>query len=265
MQTCSGKNMSEINYDIINQYLDGELFGEALLSFEEQLKTNAVLAEEVALYKSINEEMRLQAQYGKEEQVLRDNLGTLNDQYFKKKATGKLRSINRWWYAAVATAAAAILVFVLWPASSSSFDNEKLYAYYTKEVDPLPGGERGNGDDSLLIKAAALYNQKDYTKALPLLRDIGTRKPGETQMKLALGFAWVQTGQYDSGTIVFDEISNGATIFKNDAIWFKALAMLKQNKLDECYRLLEGLPTDAGKYKEARELMKKIDSQREKK
>jgi hypothetical protein len=256
--------MSEINYDIINQYLDGELSGEALLAFEEELKNNAVLAEEVALYKSINEEMRLQAQHGNKEQALRDNLGTLTDQYFKKNTGGKVRSINRWWYAAVATAAAAILIFVLWPASQPSFDNEKLYAYYTKETDPLPGGERGNGDDSLLIIAAALYNQKEYVRALPLLRDIVSKKPEDTQLKLALGFSLMKTGQYDSAIIILNQVANGATIFNNEATWLKALTLLKQNKLDECYRLLESLPADAGKYKEAKDLMKKIDSQRKK-
>ena len=261
MLTCSGKNMSEINYEIINQYLEGELSGEALLAFEKEMKANPVLAEEVTLYKKINEEMHLQAQQDKEEQALTGNLKKLNEQYFKKPA-GKVRSINRWWYAGVAAAAAAVLFFVIRPFSGSSFNNEKLYTYYIKNVETLPGGERGNPDDSLLVKAADLYNQKDYAKALPLLRDILTRKPDETQVKLASGFSYLQTGHFDSASGVFDEIASGTTVFKNEAVWYKALAALKQNKLDECYRLLESLPAEASRYKEAKELMKKIDSGR---
>jgi predicted Zn-dependent protease len=259
--TCSGKKMSEINYEIINQYLEGELSGEALLAFEQEMLTNPSLAKEVALYKNINDEMSAHLQQEKEEQALIGNLKKLSEQYFKKPA-GKVRSINRWWYAGVAAAAAAVLLFVIRPFSGSSFNNEKLYTYYIKDVESLPGGERGNPDDSLLVRAADLYNQKDYTKALPLLRDILARKPDETQVKLASGVCYLQTGQFDSATRVFNEIVSGTTVFKNEAVWYKALSALKQNKLDECYRILESLPAEASRYKEAKELMKKIKSRR---
>jgi hypothetical protein len=62
--------------------------------------------------------------------------------------------------------------------------------------------------------------------------------------------------------MIFDEIAGGLTVFKNEAVWYKALSLLKQNKLEECYQVLDGLPAEASRYKEAKELMKKINSNR---
>jgi hypothetical protein len=253
--------MSDINYEMIDQYLEGELSGEALLAFEQEMKTNPALAKEVDLYRKINEEMSMQVQQEKEEQALSGNLKKLNEQYFKK-SSGKIRSFNRWWYAGITAAAAVVLIFIINPFAGSSFNNEKLYADYMNEVEALPGGQRGEPDDSLLIKVAELYNKKDYVHALPLLTNILSKKPNEIQLKLALGVSYLQTGQIDTAIFVFDEIASGVSIFKNEAIWYKALLALKQNRLDDSYQLLESLSADAGRNKDVKRLMKKIDTQR---
>lgn len=256
--------MSDINYEMIDQYLEGELSGDALLAFEQEIKTNPALAKEVELYRKINEEMSGHFEKDKEEQALTDNLKKLNEQHFKKQP-GKLRSINKWWYAGIAAAAAVVLLFVIRPFAGSSFNNEELYADNMNGVEALPGGQRGGPDDKLLIKASELYNQKDYVQALPLLKEILSNKPEETLLKLAAGICYLQTDKIDTALIIFNEIVNGTSVFKNEAIWYKALAALKQNRLDDCFQLLESLPADAGRNKEAKFLMKKIDRQRKKK
>jgi tetratricopeptide (TPR) repeat protein len=251
--------MSEINYEIISQYVDGQLTGEALLAFEKEMQANAELANEVALYKTINEELAQQVNNEKEEQALTNNLKGLSEKHFKKEQA-KVKGINRWWYAAAA--AAAIIIIVVRPFSPEPFNNEKLFAYYMKDAERLPAVQRGNNDDTLLLKAANFYNNKDYPNALPLLQNILTRKPDETELHLAAGICYLQTGQYDSASKVFDQIAGGSTVFNTQATWYKALVFLKQNKIDECYHLLATLSKDADKYEAAQQLMKKIDSQR---
>lgn len=253
--------MSEINYEIISQYVDGELSGEALFAFEKEMQANAELVKEVALYKTINEELSQQVKNEKEEQALTNNLKGLSENHFKKDQA-KVKSINRWWYAAAAAAAAAILITVIRPFPSEPFNSEKLFAYYIKDIEELPAGQRGNNDDTVLIKAVNFYNNKDYPNALPLLQNILTGKPDETELQLAAGICYLQKGQYDSASNVFDRIAGGSTVFNIQATWYKALVFLKQNKIDECYHLLAALPNDADRYKSAQQLMKKIDSQR---
>ncbi len=182
--------MSEINYEIISQYLEGKLSGEVLIAFEKEMNSNPELAEEVALYRTIHQELTLHVQHEKEEHLLANNLKELNGQYFRKEK-GKVKGINRWWYAAAAIAAAVVLIIIVRPFSSQPVNNEKLFAYYSKDVEDLPAAERGNDDDTILIKAANFYNKKEYKNALPFLQAALTRKPDDTQVLLAIGFCYL--------------------------------------------------------------------------
>lgn len=256
--------MNQINYEMISRYLEGELSGEELLAFEAAMKNDPALAEEVHLYQSINEEMQAHTQDLKEEQALKHKLHQLNKEHFRTEVP-KVRKMNRWWLAAVAAVAAAIVLFILRPFSGTSFNNEKVFAAYMKEVEPLPGVVRGNEKDALLEKATDLYNRKQYKEALPLLREMSTVKPGDTQVKLAAGICLLQTGQYDAANAVFNEIAGGDTIYKEEAIWYKALTALITNKTDECYTLLQSLSAGSSNAEKAKELMKKIESQRKNK
>jgi tetratricopeptide (TPR) repeat protein len=256
--------MNQINYEMIGRYLEGELSGEELLAFETAMKNDPALAEEVRLYQSINEEMQAHTQDLKEEQALRQTLDKLNTEHFGKEET-RVKKMNRWWFAAAAAVAAAIVLFILRPFSGTSFNNEKAFAAYMKEVEPLPGVVRGDENDSLLEKGTDLYNRKHYKEALPLLREIGTDKPGDTQVKLATGICLLQTGQYDAADTIFNEIAGGNTIYKEEAIWYKALTALITNKTEECYSILQGISAGASKAEKAKELMGKIESGRKNK
>lgn len=250
--------MSELNQEIIEQYLDGELTGEALLAFEQEMQANPQLSKEVSLHRTIRDEMRQSILHRQEEQEVSRALQELGQQYFKKEP-GKVISTRRWWY--IAAAAAVVLLFLLIrPLFTRSFDNEKLFALYIQDVQGLPEAQRGSDNDSLLITAARLYNHKEYANALPLLQAITARQSAGTEFRLAAGVCYLQTGSYDTAAKIFDTIAAGATVFKNRALWYKSLVLLKQNRLEECYAVLATLPADADNYKEAQKLMKKIGS-----
>ena len=252
--------MSELNYEMISQYLGGELSGEALITFEKEIASNPALAKEISLYKTIDEEMPFRLKHQEEKKNLSATLRRFNEAYFNKPVA-KVKNITRWWYAAGAVAAAAILIFIFKPFSSQTFNNEQLFANYIKDVEDLPGSQRGS-NDTVLLNAISLYNKKDYVNTLPLLQNILTNKPGETELVLATGICYLQTGKYDTAINVFNKIVDGASVFKNKATWYKALTYLKQDKREECYKILAMLPVDADNFKEAKELMNKIESQR---
>ena len=249
--------MSEINYEIISQYLDGELTGDALAAFEKQMQENADLAAEVNIYKTIEAEQTFNIKHRAEKENLTSSLHELNKTYFKKNEA-KVVTMNRWWYAAAAVAAAVILIFVIRPFGGEAFNNEKLFAYYSKNVEPLSAGQRGAKTDTLELKAVDLFNKKDYAGSLPLLKKVLAEKPNETDLLLANGISFLQVNQTDSALRIFNIIAEGNTVYKKQAIWYKALVLLKQNNLNECYIKLESLPPEADNYKEAKELMKKI-------
>jgi tetratricopeptide (TPR) repeat protein len=122
----------------------------------------------------------------------------------------------------------------------------------------LPEAQRGNNADSLLLKAAALYNKKDYSGALPLLQSSIAGRPDETAFVLATGLCFLKTNQYDSAIKIFDKINEGNSVYKNQGAWYKALTLLKENDIPGCQKLLESIPADSDKFNDAKELMKKI-------
>jgi len=249
--------MSEINYEIISQYLDGELTGEALAAFEKQMQENEKLAREVNIYRTIEADQSFVIKNKTEKEKLAASLAKLNGDFFKKNEA-KVIGINRWWYAAAAFAAAIVFILIVRPFEAETFDNEKLFAYYAKDVESLSAAERGSNNDTLLLQAVNLFNKKDYAQSLPLLKSVLAGKPNETDIIVATGICYLQTNQYDSAIKVFDEVANVNTVYKNLAIWYKALVLLKENKPEDCYRVLETLPPEADNIKEAKELMKKI-------
>lgn len=249
--------MSEVNYEIISQYLDGELTGEALAAFEKQMQEDAELAAEVNIYRTIESDQLFATKNKAEKEKLAASLEELNKDYFKK-TEAKVIGINRWWYAAAAVAAVVVFMLVLLPFGKETFDNEKLFAYYAKDIEPLSAGERGANDDSILLQAANFFNRKDYERSLPLLKNVLIRKPNETDIAIATGICYLQTNQPDSAIKIFDQVANGNTVYKSQAIWYKALTLLKENKPEDSYRVLESLPAEADNINEAKELMKKI-------
>jgi hypothetical protein len=250
--------MNAINYEIIQQYLHGELAGDALKAFEKELQTNTALANEVALFKTIDTDLAAQLKDKKEKQALTATLQNLNQVHFKKNSTRKIFVSKRWWYAATAAAAAIILIFIFKPGTAIHFNNEEVFAtYLNKDIDTLSFEQRGS-NDSALINAATLFNKKKYTEALPLLQSITLKDSSDMQLTLATGFCYMQTSQANEALHVFNRISQGNSVFKYKAQWYTALVYLKQNKLNECVIALQALPKDADEYENAADLIKKI-------
>jgi predicted Zn-dependent protease len=231
--------MNTINYEIIEQYLNGELQGEALQTFEQQLQTDAALATEVALYRNIQHELKQSLQYQEEETALAGTLTALGKQHFLPSPVKKSSIRRLWWVAAAA--AAVILFFIINPLSKDHLTNEQLFAQYAVPEN-LPAAQRGSATDTLSIKAAQLYNSKTYTEALPLLDSIVKQRPGQPQLQLAIGICQLYTGDYNNSIKNFDELSAGQHIYKDEAIYWKALAYLRQNKKEECIATLKLIP-----------------------
>ncbi len=77
-------------HEKIEDYLSGQMEGEALRQFEKEMQENAVLAEEVALYRDMAGALR-----PSREEALRENLALLDKKYATQQA-GK-KGAGRWW------------------------------------------------------------------------------------------------------------------------------------------------------------------------
>ncbi len=254
--------MSGINYEMIQQYLNGELTAGEAAAFEAEMNNDPALAKEVQLYRSIDNEMTEQQQQGKKEGELKATLQNLTGEFFAVPRP-KVISIKKYgWYAA---AAAAVIIAFVWfnGSSSENFDNKKLYAYYTKNGPELSSGQRGD-NDTLLERGIRYFNNKEYQQAFGILQPLVSKQRDDIQLYLALGYCYMQTGNDEEALSIFNKVIAGSSVYQDQAYWYKALLLLKQNKIAECYTVLGYLSATADDHQQAEELMKKIEKQRKK-
>lgn len=247
--------MKAIDYEIINDYISGKLTGEDLLAFEKEMQTNAELATEVALYKTIETSLSNQIKNKAETDKLKAKLSSLNKTYFVKQPA-KIISFKTIAFAVSAVAAALILFFALRNTESENADT--LYANEIKNIAPIGGNLRGIDIDDEIAKAKALYNEKNYIAALPKLKIIVEKNVAETELTMALGVCYLQTNKLDSALQIFSGIAAGKTVYSTNALMYKALVFYKQNNVDSCKATLMLIPSDADKYKAAQALLKKL-------
>jgi tetratricopeptide (TPR) repeat protein len=254
--------MNNINYDIIDLYLSGKVDDEAKKQFEKELEENEELANEVKLYKNIDNEMSNYFQNSDDENLLRKNLTDLNNTHFFELKKSKIIKFNKWWLAAAA-AAILILVLILNPFSNSNkINNKTIYAQFTSKVDALPSADRGSNLDSLIYDATAFYNQKKYSEALPLLIKAIDYKKNDTELQLATGICFLKTEKFEQAINIFNKIANSESVFKDKANFYKALIYLNQNKLDEANSTLQLISTTADEQESVVKLKEFIETQK---
>lgn len=249
--------MKEEQYYEIEQYLNGELEGEALLSFENRLQTDASLAESLALFKSLNAEMpRLL-----ETRAHRDQLHTIlekeNASWVEQdKATvTPINKIKKFWYtAAAAVLLVAVSVFLLNPQKQ---DLPALYAAYAGD-EQISLVSRDTGNQTDLAAITNFYNGKNFAAAIPILEILIQKEPAMLRYKMVLARCFIETGEYAKAFNLLDSISSGASAYQYEAAWLKAMAYLKQNQWEESERILQSIPPQADNYSKAKELLEKM-------
>jgi tetratricopeptide (TPR) repeat protein len=240
----------------IEKYLADELNQDELQAFNKRLQTDGVFAETFALYKSIDGEMN----ETEDEVALRERLSGLTQKHFTIPQPAKIIPIasrRKWWLYAVAAAASIAIVLFLMPGNEKPLSNEQLFAQYAVPED-LPTVVRGANDDSLLLKATSLFNQKMYAAAKILLDSIAKSRPTEAKLQLSLGICYLKTGEFNFAIDNFNSLANGESIYKYDAIAWKAYTLLKQDKREACIVVLKQIPANAANYEKANELIGKL-------
>ena len=247
--------MSDIEQ--IEKYLAGELDSAEIKAFDLRVQSDTVFAETYKLYQVIQNEMNVEPG----ENELRENLSALSKKHFEVKDTAKVITLKtsnkKWWLYAAAAAVAITIILLLNPGNDRRLTTAEIF---TQNAIPeeLPAIVRGNNNDSLLRKASELFNKKAYAAALPLLDSITKVQPGEAQLQLSLGICFLQTGKYEAAIAKFETLAAGQSSYKYDALFWKALVLLKQDKKEMCITTLKQIPAEAANFDKAKKMIKMI-------
>ncbi|HEY4205864.1 MAG TPA: hypothetical protein VGM31_03585 [Puia sp.] len=252
------------NEDIV-RYVEGELSSEEKQKMEDDLRTDAALAESVALYRQLKGTLEQRLPAGEGAAALRRTLGDMRGKYFAGAGIGamspgagstagkvvniRVRVFRR--YVAGLAAAAAILfaVVMLWPSDYLNTYGKTQMAGVT---------ERGEGSDTLMEKASVFFNSGAFDKALPLL-DQAYRADTANQTALFYrGVARLHAGIVVEARQDLQAVYRGESLFKYEAAFYMALSYLEKGDKEMARSWIEKVPADAPDAEKADALRKKL-------
>lgn len=240
--------MSEEKYILFDQYLQGELSGEALLDFEKQLSENPELASELETFKEVQMQLETKFGFAADRKAFETNLKNISKAHFKE---GKFKVISlKPLIYLVAASVVFLLGLFLFNPSKPNFEDYNQYenAYLT---------ERSDGIESLK-QAETAFNAKDYKTAIPLFEAV-LKENKTAEIQYFYGVSLLENNQIDKAEIVFNKIKSGNSVYKNKAIFGLALAKLKQEDYKACEEILLTIPSDYENYDKVQELLDKLN------
>lgn len=232
-------------YSDIDAYLNGELNAEEQQQFEQELRSNAQLQEQVNAYRLMNSTVGKHQQAEKNLTELKKILDPLTHQYFKKEKA-KVFTMRRTMYMLAAAVSIALILLLSLPGTSPDD-----YSF-----DDMPGAiVRGNENEK--AKAAQLFNNKQYVEAANAFEKLKTSAPADAAVDFYLGISLLKTEQYAEALPLFEGLANGASVYSEDANFFTALSAYHMQQNEKAKQYVERVKEGSRYWKNAKAIIKK--------
>lgn len=224
-------NITEEELELIDRYLHQQLSEAEQKNFDERLRTDSLWQQKV-------NEIRLFST-GIQESVLQEQLDQFHSHLTtvaNKPKTIKINPLKR------LSVAASILFFVgilSWLLFFQKSGNEKLYATYYNPDPGLPT-MMGVSENYEFEKAMVDYKTGDYSKAIDTWNAILKTHPDNDTLNYFIGSAHLANDNSKEALVFFDKallVKN--SVFRKEALWYKALALLKEGKKDDAIIVLK--------------------------
>jgi hypothetical protein len=243
--------MAAYNNEDIIRYESGDMLPEERLQFDAALQDDPALLAALAQYREVTATLAARLPPDQQREALKATLQQQREGHFSHK--GKVVPIKK--YLAAIGAAAAILAGVF---LFRFYSHDTNYMQTYGNIEMQVAAERGNNADSLLQSAALYFNEKAYTKVIPLL-DTYLKTDSSSQMALYYrGVAATHTGEVQTGLADLKKVYEGESVFKYDAAFYIALYYAQQQNKKEALQWLKIIPADAAAAAKAAALEKEL-------
>ena len=234
-------------YSDIDAYLNGELNAEDQQQFEQELRSNAQLQEQVNAYRLLNSTVGKHQQAEQTLPELKQILDPLTHQYFKK-GKAKVFAMRRTMYMLAAAASVVLILLLALPGTSPD-----SYSF-----DDMPGAiVRGTEDEK--AKAAQLFNNKQYTEAATAFANLKATAPADATVDFYLGLSLLKTEKYAEALTLFETLANGTSVYAEDANFFAALSAYHLQQNDKAKLYAEKVKEGSRHWKNAKAIKKKLN------
>jgi len=202
----------------IQPFLDGELSREELDWINKELENNAVLAEDIKLYREVDTAIR-------EDDVLdlRDQLNVIHNELGDEVSNPKkpVRYRKAISYAAIASVAILISVGVMYKLQTRKLSNQEIFEkYYEPYEVTMVYRSAETSSTALLQEAIQMYEAGMYTEAITLYEEVLVKDPADMQSKLYSGISYLETDQYVKADKSFSTIiEHNDNLYIEQAEW----------------------------------------------
>lgn len=226
-------NISQEEFEQIETYLNQQLNGDALASFENRLQNEDGFRAKVEDIQSIITGIEIQA--------LKYQLNEFHDTMDLMSQTSEITNENKnrllnWKYLAIA-ATLVIALSCFWFFSSNS--NERLYANYFTPDPGLPTTMSSNSNYEF-YNTMVTYKRGNYSKAIEEWQSQLLKHPESDTLNYFIGVAkMANKNEVDAITYLKKVSELQANTFKNDAYFYLGLAYIKMNERKQAIEALK--------------------------
>ena len=242
--------------EFIQPFLDGELSREELDWFSKELQSNAVLAEDIKLYREVDSAIREQDVMDLRDQldVIHNSIGDPTKEPAQHSRIRKMLS-----YGAIASLAILISFGILLKVQHKKLTNEQIYQrhYEPYEVTMI---YRSGETQRMINLAQSKYDAQDFFGAIEIYEQILGTEPGDMESNLYSGISYMETEQYSKAENRFGTIlDHNDNLYIEQAEWFLGFCSLQTGKNLEARAHFKEISRGDGSFnKKARKLMRNI-------
>ena len=256
---------TEEKYERIEQYLSGKLEGDALVDFEQQLRNDAALQNEVDLHREIEENLK-----GEKIHQLRDVLKTVDKKWQAPSTdvqTTEVKPTNRLKYirGMVLMAASFLLLFFAYQTyfSASQELEPNLFAANFEPYKMILS-ERSELNDStnivVLNRAITAYRNQDYAAGATIFQSLQNQYPKIIAYHFYKALSLLGNGETAAAIEAYEQIlKTPKHFFTEQSEWYLALAYLQKGDEAATKTQLQKIKEGAFQYSEAQAILKKLN------
>ncbi len=245
---------------IIDRYLDGEMDGEELTSFENELDLNPELRKELKLHREIKIAL------GEKEIIdLRGQLKGIHRSIFEPKK--EMSFSKRMVTSSITHVAAASIVILLSIAIFSNLFtgnisvNDRLFDKYYERYEPLNVRSGSYEINEMYRKALVAYHNENFENALILFEDVLNYDQTRMEANIMSGVSNMELSEYKKASSSFRKVlDHKNNLFIEDAQWYLGFCYLKTENTNKAIDQFTKIATSTSSRKEkARKILRKIN------
>ncbi len=222
--------MNEMNFDRIEDFLDGDLTENQLMEFEKDLLDDSDLQMDLDLHREVNEAIM-------EEDImdLRNKLEAIETPPNPTQKR-KLKFLTKWNIAAASLAlliGLGSLLYII--GDSSAYSKNKIYSNYYKPYNIVANTRSSDVMiDNLLTTALKSYETKDYHTALTLFKKILDKDSTNITGNFYSGVSNIEINEYSKANKNFTRVlEHKNNLFIEQSEWYLGFCYLMTNEKEK--------------------------------